>query len=124
VNFIHILRDRAWYSTPPWAAHERLTGLAAHEIVHPECCYRRMRADECVAVCRFQPDCPEHGARHYHIKFLKAHPPWDADREHRLWCASYYDPDYRLFCGPGMGCNADPKRRRGAGGRRWMLEPV
>jgi hypothetical protein len=118
---LHILRDRAWHETPAWAAHERLSGLSASEIVHPQCCYRRMRADECVVILRVPPDWPDHGARYPHVKFLKAFPAWDRNRESRDWWMSYYGPDYRLLCGPGLGCSADRKRRRGAAGRAWMV---
>lgn len=112
--YLHILRDRGWFKTPPWAAHERLAGLRADEMVLTDCCFCRMRADETVAVIRRPPDDPNHGRSYSHVKWVKGQPRWDRGREHRHWWMSYYDAEQRLFCGPGFGCAANPRRKRGS----------
>lgn len=119
MSYVHILRDRAWYRTPAWATHERFN-YAPDCILHPPCCYCRMRADETVASIRFPPDWPDH-VETTDPRWSTPHPAWDRDREAADWWMSWYEPEVLVECAPGFGCKANPRRRWGADGRRAWL---
>jgi hypothetical protein len=71
----------------PWKTPHENWG----EIVHPDCCLRRMAREE-VEVS------------------------WGTDP-----FPSYYEPVDKTRCKPGFGCDADPRRRVGKAGRYWMV---
>jgi len=86
----------AFIKTPPWATHERLSDVSADEIVFPDCCLCKMRADE--TICQIVTGVPL--------------PRGLSDEEYRerIW-EQYYEPYVEINCAPGFGCNVKLRRR-------------
>jgi hypothetical protein len=120
MGYVHLHRPwwRGTYNTPAWASHERLTDLPPDERVLTECCCCRMRADETVAVVTSHLDAPL-GMQWHERPYPRRHEDWDRDREPADYFISWYDPTVRITCGPGFGCDANPRRLRGKAMREW-----
>lgn len=97
----------AYIKTPAWATHERLANCAADEIVVPDCCLCKMRADE--TVCQIVTGVP-----------LPLGLSEEEYRE-RIW-ESYYEPRVDIQCGPGFGCNVKRRRRSSRHLRAWRYD--
>lgn len=98
-------------SLPPWATHERLAGLRGSDKVLTSCCCCKMPADETVCTIVVPPPIPLGMKRKREVmKWVNSH------------SAYFYDPEQRIECGPGFGCNANPRRKIGRHLREMMYD--
>ncbi len=96
------------YRTPPWATHQRLTGLKARELVVTDCCYCNMPANQ--TACSLIVPLP---------------PPLGMEGQEQMdwfmWAsgAGFYEAIQHIECGPGYGCKKNPRRLIGKHLREW-----
>lgn len=91
MTFVHILRTgKGW--TRWRVASDWYTNVTPEQKLFTDCCCCNVRADQAKV----------------RVERLKAH--------HE----GYWEPQHQLVCRSGMGCNANPRKRRGRDWRHWM----
>lgn len=86
-------------TTPPWATHERLSNVPAR--VFAECCNCWMPAEETVCTITGPLQIPLGMPNSEKLDWMDTVGGF------------YYSPYITIKCGPGCGCNINPRRRWG-----------